>query len=330
MQTVVMQTGDLPPADRFPLWLSVINQTVMAYDVRTEHADNFNATVVSVDLGGVVVSQFGCPSLEARRTPKLIRASDPESYYLVYHLSGDAEISQERDTVVLGSGDYTLYTSWRPQRSVTRAGDGQELARGMTVQLPRALLPLPDRQVQRLVIKSWPGCSGLAALTSRYLQEMITHGDQYDPADSARLAAVTVDLITAMLAHQIHADDASASDSGGRVLLAQAQSFIQQRLADSALSPGMIAAAHNVSVGHLHRVFRDHGLTVAGLIREQRLQRCLRDLADPMLRDRPIQAIAQRWGLSYPTFNRLFPAVYGMSPGAHRELERSRGSSTAE
>ena len=54
--------------------------------------------------------------------------------------------------------------------------------------------------------------------------------------------------------------------------------YIEARLADPALSPPGIAAAHHISVRRLHKLFEDQPLTVAALIRRRRLERCRAEL----------------------------------------------------
>jgi AraC-like DNA-binding protein len=90
-------------------------------------------------------------------------------------------------------------------------------------------------------------------------------------------------------------------------------------LADPDLSPASIAAAHHISVRSLHRLFQDHEETVAAWIRERRLERCRRDLADPRLSDHPAHAIGRKWGFADPAhFSRAFRATHGLSPSAYR------------
>ena len=89
------------------------------------------------------------------------------------------------------------------------------------------------------------------------------------------------------------------------------------------LSPAMIAAAHHISLRSLHQLFHDEGLTVAGWIRQRRLERCRRDLSDPALASRPVAAIAARWGFSSPgDFSRAFRAVHGLPPAEYRMSAR--------
>jgi AraC-like DNA-binding protein len=65
-----------------------------------------------------------------------------------------------------------------------------------------------------------------------------------------------------------------------------------QLLDDPTLSPTVIAAAHHVAPRTLDRLFHEQELTVAGWIRHRRLERCRRDLTNPLLATRPIYAIA--------------------------------------
>ena len=86
----------------------------------------------------------------------------------------------------------------------------------------------------------------------------------------------------------------------------------------------MIAAAHHVSLRSLHQHFHDEGLTVAGWIRQRRLESCRQDLADPALADRPVAAIAARWGFSSAgDFSRVFRAVHGLPPAEYRMSART-------
>nr|WP_236667587.1 helix-turn-helix domain-containing protein [Nonomuraea sp. K271] len=110
-------------------------------------------------------------------------------------------------------------------------------------------------------------------------------------------------------------------DLAGRI-----RAHIQVHLHDHRLTPRSIARAHHISVSYLHRLFQDQGDTVSGYIRDQRLRRTRRDLADAVLADVPIHRIAARWGFGAPAdFSRTFRMAYGESP---REF-RSRTARTA-
>lgn len=130
----------------------------------------------------------------------------------------------------------------------------------------------------------------------------------------------------AMCAHELEAEQSLPTETRQRALLASVHDFIARRLPDPRLTPQTIADAHQISLRHLQKLFHAEGLTVAGWVRHQRLERCRHDLADPRLRDRSINAIATRWGFGDAAhFSRLFRAAYGLPPSDYRQLTHSEG-----
>ncbi|WPB89422.1 helix-turn-helix transcriptional regulator [Streptomyces malaysiensis] len=111
------------------------------------------------------------------------------------------------------------------------------------------------------------------------------------------------------------------------------RAFIDSHLHDPELTPTAIAAAHHISVSYLHRIFQEEAPTdggpgtVMGHVRERRLERARRDLADPALRTRPIHEIAHRWGFTHQTsFTRAFRARYHMPPAEYRRTRHAASS----
>jgi AraC-like DNA-binding protein len=314
----VIRTEDLPVAERFEFWLEMISQTVVPVEVRSDHTADFRATIRVVDLGAVQVSLLDYPSMDARRTPKLIRRSDPGVYHLVLNLRGHAEITQDRRTANLAPRDLTLYDSSRPFRSLTHGGAYQ--GRALMALIPHHLLPLPDGKVSQLAAVGMSGGIGISRLVSRYLLELVKNAGSYSNADAARLTTVTLDLLAAMFAHELDAESLLPPQTHQRALLARIHAFIIGHLGDPQLSPQTIAAAHHISARTLHRLFSTHDSTVHEWIRNHRLEHCRRDLADPLLFARPIHAIAAHWGFTDNAhFSRTFKATYGMSPRDYRQ-----------
>ncbi|MDT0306195.1 helix-turn-helix domain-containing protein [Streptomyces sp. DSM 44917] len=119
--------------------------------------------------------------------------------------------------------------------------------------------------------------------------------------------------------HQPPAAEALGPTPARQAFYRQVLAFVVAHLGDPDLSPGAIARAHHVSVRTLHCLFQDHGTTVSGWIRRERLERTRRDLADPALAGLPVHRIATRYGLPhYAGFSRAFRAVYGMPPREYR------------
>jgi AraC-like DNA-binding protein len=110
---------------------------------------------------------------------------------------------------------------------------------------------------------------------------------------------------------------------GAADLLGRIQADMLADLADPGLTPARIAGQHYISVRLLHRLFAAEGTTVGRWLRERRLERCHRDLADPTLRHLAAAEIASAWGFRSPShFSRLFSAAYGYPPGEVRRRPR--------
>jgi AraC-like DNA-binding protein len=221
-------------------------------------------------------------------------------------------------------------TTWRPSSVLTAGADG-ELVEGLTVMVPRTMVPLPPAKIERCVFKRLPGSDGVGALLMRFLTGLVSEAAQLRPPDSARLGNVLVELLSATLARQLDADASLPPETGRRTLLMRVRAYIHERLDDPDLSPDTIAAAHHLSTRSLHRLFQDEEQSVSAWIRSQRLSRCRDDLADSSLRDRPIHAIAARWCLPNTAhFSRAFRAAYGLSPREYRRNQQAMATASPD
>ncbi|WP_371584420.1 helix-turn-helix domain-containing protein [Streptomyces sp. NBC_01314] len=289
-------------------------RTMMASD----HLDDFLASSQALHLGDIQTFAQSYPPMHARRTPALIRQGDPEVFQLWLTVRGEVGLSQSGRHVDVGEGDLVLYDSSRPCQAQTAARDRPDVS-SLIVQIPRARLPLHSNTLDQLTLTRIQGQTGIGALFRHYLTDLMNHAPQYEECDALRLANVTLDLLSAMLAEAARAEDLLPPESQQTVLRTRINAFIRQHLGDPGLTPAAVAAAHQVSVRYLHRLYQGQGTTIADGIRRSRLERIHRDLADPRLDARSISAIAARWGFPEPTsFSRAFKTLYGITPRAHR------------
>ncbi|MFI8520455.1 helix-turn-helix domain-containing protein [Streptomyces sp. NPDC085481] len=320
-------TEALPPRERFDHWHDLTAGALLATTMHSEHADDFRAEARAVDLGAVQVTAMRYPSMTVARTPRLIARSDPGYYQLSLTVSGAMWLDHNGRETALGAGDMLVFDSSRPFQGGTR-GDGTEpdgRLDHIIAHFPKALLPLPARDADRLLALRLPGDTGFGALLARFLVQVVTDAAAYRPADAPRLETVLLDLLAGAAAQRLDADAAAAPDSRRRALLLSVQDFVRRRLADPDLSPSVIAAAHHVSVRYLHRLHEERGVTVAALIRSLRLDKARQDLADPAQRRTPVHDIASRWGFRHQAaFSRAFRAAYGCSPSEYRECTQSQ------
>jgi AraC-like DNA-binding protein len=274
--------------------------------------DVFHGRFSTKPLGAVQVSAMTYSSYLIRRTPKLIRASDPEILAFGVMNSGPHAFEQNRNRAALRPGELMLLESSRPFEAHVDGGN-------ILIQFPRTLLPLPGRHINQLICRPLPGDQGIGRLLTAFLTHLAEDSTSYTPHDAVRLGTVGLDLVTATLAHFVEREADISSDSRQRVLYMRIPSFIERHLGDTALTASEVAAVHHISVRSLHRLFQQHGVTVRSWIRGQRLEHCRRDLADPLKRHVPIHAIAAHWGFPHAAdFTRAFRAVHGITPSDYR------------
>ncbi|MFG1872958.1 AraC-like ligand-binding domain-containing protein [Micromonospora arborensis] len=316
-----LDTTLLPPNERFGMWLDLVARTSAPMRVRSAHDDDFVARADFVDLGSIQVISYDYPSLDATRTPRLIRQSDPELYMLALTICGVGTSSQDGRQSEIRAGEFTFYDASRPHQLGHHATDPEQgQATSIVTMIPHAALPLPPQRMAALYGGRMSGSEGIGALLAQFLVQVTRHPEQYHAADASRLGAVGLDLATTLLGRHLVAEDAVPTEVRRRALLAQVQAYVHRHLGDTTLSPQVVADAHHISVRSLHRLFEAEDITVASYIRDLRLTRCRRDLSDPALRNQPVQTIAARWGFSDKAhFSRAFRAAYGTSPQEHRE-----------
>ncbi|GGV01567.1 AraC family transcriptional regulator [Actinomadura cremea] len=313
--------ADIPAEERFAFWREMSSKMWMPLDACCEPQleSGFQAHVALGGLGSVQATLLTAASLTVRRTPGLIRRSDPETYFVTCAVRGQATGEQADRLADLRAGDLMLRDSSRPYRTTFGSSDpaGGQL---LSLQFPRSMLPLPERGLRELSAVRIRGDRGIGALASQYLLELARRLQEFGTDEVMRVSTLTLDVLTTALADALDAHGAVPPGGRRRALLAQIHAFIRANLGDPHLTPGTIAAANHISVSYLHRLFRDEERTVAGWIRERRLEQCRRDLGDPLLTATPISTIAARWGFASPAhFSQAFRAAYGLSPRQFRQ-----------
>lgn len=322
MRVLEYHTKDLAARDRFPFWYETMSQMLVCTRAVSDDPAGFQGSATVFDLGVAALTAMSHTTLRATRSAKLIRQADPEVFQLHLILAGGGEITQAGRDACFQSGSLLLIDSSRPYRGWRGAEEG--LAETLIVQFPRAALGLRSDVIGRLSAAPFPVQPGITAVLAGHLRHLADNAGDLTRPDAEALGAMTLDLIAAACAHRYEATTTLTPEARRQALLAMIHDFIRQRLGDPDLNAEMIAAAHEISVRYLYKLFQEQDLGVAGWIRRCRLEQCRRDLADPRQRSWPIQTIAARWGFSdLATFSRNFRAAYGMSPREFRLLAAS-------
>ncbi|WP_432095873.1 helix-turn-helix domain-containing protein [Streptomyces sp. bgisy100] len=314
----VFRSEDVPAADRFDHWRELVGQTHAPLELLSDHRADFRASQRLLDLGVVSVWPTTFQPVCFRRTPRLIRQSDPEGLHLSLPLSGPLRTDRGREECVYGPDSLCVVDTSRPVD--VYGGDGSGLHTGVGLEVPKSVLPLAGRQLDRAAGLPLSALEGFGLLLAQLLTQLANGTDAYRPADGPRLGAVMVDLLSALFAHALEADRSLPPETRRHTLVLRIRAFVRTHLHDPQLTPRSIAAAHHISLSHLHRLFEPEAETVAAWIRRQRLEHARRDLTDPGLRDRPVHVIAARWGFPRAAdFTRAFRTAYGIPPRDYRD-----------
>ncbi|MFY1702964.1 helix-turn-helix domain-containing protein [Micromonospora sp. WMMA1923] len=313
----VFDSATIPVRERLDAWWDVADGSLMPTTIHSPDPEAFTARLSVLPLGQAQVASMVYASLSSRRSPKDIRRSDPESYQFALIRAGRQGIEQNGTSAVFQRGDLVIYDSSRPFEAVVSATTP---AQTVLLQFPRRMLPLPADQVAALCGTSLtPGSDGIARLLATFLTTLTDNRTPYTPPDALRLETVVVDLTTAVLAHHLdHRNPPLRSTT--HTLYLRIIAFIDDNLHDPHLRPTTIAAAHQISLRYLHRIFqRHHPDTVATHIRTRRLDKARHHLTDPHLTHLTIATIARRCGYTRPAdFTRAFHHHTGTPPRDYR------------
>jgi AraC-like DNA-binding protein len=311
--SVVFRADGLPLQSHLDYWRQVLSDVFMPIDLRGEFGPDLPAEMRTAELGPIRLNDsFTGAPFRTHRTPRLIRESTPDVFLVGVLVDGESRVEQDGRQATLRPGDLSFVDPTRPS---TRCFTAMHT---ITVSIPKAMIPLRDRELAELTGVRIAGDQGAGALASGLTQQMARRVEQVRAPEAARLGAAVADVLVVALAARL--DRVSAVPGAReRTLLHRVYAFVEQHLADPELSPRGIAAAHHISLRYLHKLFEAETVTVADWIRRRRLERCRQDLLDPALRDRPVAAVGGRWGLPNAAhFNRMFRAAYGVPPAEFR------------
>jgi AraC-like DNA-binding protein len=323
------RTDALPVSDRFAGWRQCMTDVIAPMEITSPHAEDFWADHRLLRMEDTLLWPTRLHASRYRRTPRLIRQSDPGLLHMTLVLPGSGTVLVEQGGLRSAVGPHDLYFLDISRPSDVRTDE--EPIVGVGVDFPRSLLPLPaGTSLDGVLGRRLSGRQGFGALLNQFVTHLVDQSDVYGHADAPRLNRVLLDLAAGLLSGGLEREAALSPETRTRNLVLTIRSFIGGNLHDPRLTPAAVAAAHHMSTRQLHRLFRQEGTTVAALIRSRRLERARRDLADPALAHTPLHTIAARCGFGAPAhFSRVFRAAHGMSPSDYRYVRLRDGEEPA-
>jgi AraC-like DNA-binding protein len=313
---VILDTSTIPPADRADVIDCVFAEATVPHSITHESpGDGIYARLDYWHTGRGALFRHESSGIRHTRTARQARAGAPERAALIVHHGGPGIFQQGENELELRDGHLYLADLTMPYM-LFRSG----LGAATVFQVDYQQLGLPMESIRSASSRLASSC--LYDLVRSYLPQLYGQCERLAVGLALESAAhATTELVRAIVAtaseSQRFAQEALADTLRMRVV-----SYISQHLTEPDLNPQRIARENNISVRHLHKMWRDSDLSLMQWIVAQRLEGARYELSQKASR-KNISAICYGWGFSdFTHFCRRFRAAYGMSPGEWRRYCR--------
>lgn len=287
---------------------TLVSQTITARD-----GVGFRATMVAAALGPLRLVTADIAPLSARRRAEGSEAA-AGSVFLLLSDRGGGEIRHRHGREPIDPGHLVIVPGEEPFDV-----DYHQASRVVFVVLPEPVVRdrFPALRARIRACALGPTATGVGRRLGGLAQAAAATDD---PADADDLATILDATLHVMLRRTV---GDVVGDQHHRLRVA-ADRLIDRSLTDPDLGPTLLARRLGVSVRQLHRAFDGSGTTVAGHIRERRLDACARALVDPAQASRTVTELAMRYGFASSShLATWFRRRYGATPRAWRDRHGS-------
>lgn len=289
-----------------------VNSSFVPLQVDSEFSGPFHASLSAAGADGVVFTEVKAKPQLVQRTAETIECGGSGYYKVSLLLSGTGILIQDGREIVMQPGDISFYDTSRPYSLLFN-----EAFRNLIMMFPKDRLEFPAVLTDALTAVSLREQHDLAKAVAPFIAQASPQLPQLPAIARTKLAHTSLELINTMLSAILDVEQTPRDPH--EVMLQKIYSYINANLGSTELTPGNIAAAHYISVRHLHALFASHDTTVSTVIRKRRIEQAKAELLDPALSTRTIAAIASRWGfVDAAHFSRVFKQQCGISPSELR------------
>ena len=286
----------------------------------------FSASFEGVRMGAVDVFLYQGQGMRGgNRSIRHIRANPVDDFLIVMPLNVPIRVSQFGNEAIVEPGNFVFLTTQKPW--VAFCGKPPNYIHAeLMVRVPGPLLRQQIPLLDQCCALSIGAHQGAGKIMKQMIESILAEGRVLSRVQISALAAIIVNAIGVAtldapeLMGFYHSQRLHAHE---RVRI-EAERFIKSNLSNPRLDSKMIARHCGISLRHLYASFAAASTTVAGQIRELRLQRCKGELVDPVMRKQLITQIAMKWGFGSATsFTRAYRTRFGKSPSEERLICRT-------
>ena len=309
-------TAQTPRKDRSGHWNAVVTDAYFPLQLDFRKPMEFDGQLTRMLLGQVSLSRLTSDPVKYTRRHRHIREARQEAreeeYLITIPRRSPVDFRQLGKDVRCAPGGFIIERGDEPYRFKYDVPNDL-----FVLKVGRSALNERVRQPDRFCARIFDATSGTAGLFTA----MVTHA-QDQIAHIGSFAGDTIgrqllELLSLTLESDLSAAESNVS-SVRAAHLHRIEGFIRAHLADTELSPDLIATACGISKRYLHDLFRDVNGTVSQQIRDQRLI-AARDRLETSGANK-ISDVAYRFGFSDQAhFTRLFKAKFGVTPSEFRQ-----------
>ena len=295
-------------------WSAILATTHLSFDVTVSDRTpgRFNGGVVRRAVGDIMLVDCMAAPFRGRRDAARIGMSGPigsEDVLGFQFVHKGFEVVREGDReLTLTPGQIAIWDGAQPTEI--------EIVKPFhkrTLLFPRQrVLSVCPRLGE---LRSLPSLnsSGSARLLVRYMNALAIESQHLSESAAVSAANVALELLRAAVEPELPTGRAAERAA----LRAEIRVYVRAHLQDPDLGPTSIARAFAISVRALHALFEDGDESVALMVRNARLRRCLEDLQ--LRNGGSVTDIAFRWGFSDAAhFSRIFKRKFGVTPSEVR------------
>lgn len=306
---------------RLDTWAEILAATHLAFEVHATHStpSDFRGAVTRRAIGDLMlVDCAASPFLGHRGWAVMTPEAGPEDVLGFQVVCKGVETVREGSRVLaLEPGDAVLWDGHTPTDV-----EIVEAFHKRTLLFPRQrVLAVCPRLAELRALPPLHG-SGPARLLVRYMNALALEQQWLEGAAGVAAANAALELLRAAVEPCVPTSRAATREA----MRAEIRRYVRTHLQDPGLGPASIARAYAMSVRALHALFEDVDESVAGLVRSERLGRCLEDLQ--RVNGGSVTDIAFRWGFCDAAhFSRVFKRAFGVTPSEVRQQALRDGAS---
>jgi AraC family transcriptional regulator, positive regulator of tynA and feaB len=293
---------------RLDEWADILAATHLAFEVHPTHGtpEEFRGAVTRRSIGDLMLVDCAASPFLGHRGRAVMAPETPREDVLGFQFvcKGIEAVREGSRVLALQPGDVVLWDGHTPTDV-----EIVEAFHKRTLLFPRdRVLAMCPRLADLTALPPLDG-NGAARLLVRYMNALAIEQPRLEGAAGVAAANAALELLRAAVEPCVPTSRTAARES----MRAEITRYVRTHLQDPELGPASIARAYSISVRALHALFEDVDASVAGLVRSERLARCMEDLQRP--NGGSVTDIAFRWGFCDAAhFSRVFKRTFGATP----------------